>query len=328
VLPRQFGPRFLFDSALLDELCEPWRKVGIHFPGSMVIPAPGGSWGWANVPVPTPERTRNIDLVVVTGGENLRGVDLLAYPWVCHELGHALLHRYRAEFLGPFEHVLGEHVAAATRRSLPDVGLAKDRARRTTDRLLRFWAPASDQKDWAHELAIDLIALWTCGPAFLACAEDAFAREGLNPFLITESHPPYAVRAAALADAAIELGWGSEVAGLVELLDGWRRSEWAEQRDSAYPTLADQRLIDACRGAAIAGCRSARLQTCTRATVTRAEQSVDAGELPDWGADLMLAAWAAYRRLGDDGFPEWQAHTVRGMADMVTCSRGDAGDSV
>jgi hypothetical protein len=67
-----------------------------------------------------------------------------------------------------------------------------------------------------YSRSMDVIALWTAGPAYLATFQDTLEDEELNPYQVGQSHPPYEVRANALIDASKRLGWEDAAQGLIK----------------------------------------------------------------------------------------------------------------
>src|SRR5712691_5868169 len=124
----------------------------------------------------------------------------LAYPFLTHELGHNALFKYDKVFPQSFWPVLEQVTNGLLRQSLADKGAARSRARDTVTLIRQLWSPTANHYNWAHEIAMDVIALWTTGPAYLATFHDILEDEELNPYLVGQSHPPYEIRANALID--------------------------------------------------------------------------------------------------------------------------------
>jgi len=237
-LPRSFGERFLFDSALIRGVGEDWgADVGLSH---MIIPRHNSEWGHERVPMPSedPNSAHVIELIHLPGQDRLSEVDLLSYPWVIHELGHYILTKHSDLFVPVFKAAL-EKVATKLRlASIADRGHSKARAQEMLNELFRFWSPSFDHRNWAHELTIDLISLWSCGPAYLACFHDVVERTDVNPYEVSETHPPYAVRSDALTKGAVQMGLARFAGNLEHLPKTWQRSRWKSHRDSKFLALA------------------------------------------------------------------------------------------
>src|SRR5258708_27075845 len=88
--------------------------------------------------------------------------------WMCHELAHNLFYYNDTLFVDSFKKTLDDFLGTLRLRAIADQGSARSKSHAMIDRIAQFWEPALTHKNWAHEMAMDIVALWTCGPAFLA----------------------------------------------------------------------------------------------------------------------------------------------------------------
>jgi hypothetical protein len=109
---------------------------------------------------------------------------LLLYPWLCHEVGHNILSRDHSAFRKSFETRLDKITKALQLLRVADRGSLQDKSQRIIDDILYMWQPAPDRDSWTHEMTIDIIAPWTCGPAYLAAFQDVVEKPGINPYKI------------------------------------------------------------------------------------------------------------------------------------------------
>ena len=242
---------------------------------------------------------------------------MLSYPWIIHELGHYLLLRSEQFFISDFTAELGKTVSDLRLASIADRGFARSRAQRTLEELTRLWSPSRDQRNWAHELTIDLMALWTCGPSYLACFFDIVEDPKINPYVITQSHPPYAVRAEALIQGASLLdlpGYGTK---LERLMQSWRHSAWRKHLNNRFLALSRPELLRRCVNVAFSLCRSLKLARCIPAKIDAvfARPLTDTPE--DIGLDLILWAWAIFEQKGKEAYFAWESKTVRHLAQTI-----------
>ncbi len=122
------------------------------------------------------------------------------------------------DYLSEFLPHLDTLISQLKKMSMSDHGLAKTQSQAIIKEINAKWRNSK----WVEELAIDVIALWACGPAYLAAFEDA--HEGTeNPFVIEPDHPPIELRTYALLHAAERLGWDKYLAGLKQIQDNWYR---------------------------------------------------------------------------------------------------------
>ena len=233
-LPKSFGERFFFDAAVIRCIAEDWSPSLTASP--MIIPAYGLAWGHFSLQMPSRDRrdAHLIDVICFRGDDRLEDVDLLDYPWVAHELGHYVLFRDDSPFAEAFLPALQNRLRSLELMAIADRGSARVKADKIIEELRAFWTPSPDHKNWAHELAVDMIALWTCGPAYLASFEDVVGRPQTNPYEITQDHPPYEVRVRALVDASHCLGFGNHTQGLTAILKAWAKSNWRQGKITGF----------------------------------------------------------------------------------------------
>jgi hypothetical protein len=318
-LPRSFGERFYFDAVMIRATADDWG--GSMALSGMVLPCYGQDWGHARLQMPSEgiERAHVIDLIVFPGEDRLEDVDLLSYPLLAHELGHYLYLKNDSSFAGPFTICLNKTVRSLRRSGIADRGAMRPKFQQVIEELTRCWTPSPDHGNWAHELAIDLTALWTCGPSYLACFEDSV--RGKDPFRITQDHPPYAVRLDALVSCARELGFGNDCEGLGTLRAGWEATLKKEREANLFLALANRELIADCSRAALGLCKALRLTQCSTSRIETLRRTLKGELVAEPGADLLLKAWL-YAKKGKTAYDSWQRATVQRIAkDVMQLSR-------
>ncbi|HEX8163541.1 MAG TPA: hypothetical protein VF538_16850 [Pyrinomonadaceae bacterium] len=320
ILPRNFGDRFWFDAEMIESIKKSWSHQGQRL-SDTIIPNYGPEWSHARDNIPSTPRSgqgKSINVVYIPGEDALDDIDLLTYPFMCHELGHNLFFYNDSLFVGCFEDVLRKVVGSLRLRGLPDKGAAALRAGRVIDEMQELWFPGLNHRNWAHETGMDMIAIWTCGPAYLAVFQDTIQEGAKDPYLITQEHPPYAVRVEALIKAAEQLGWSDYTRGLKRVVKEWRRSRWSTGLTNRYVALADSRLVDACVSCALDACEKLSLPKCDVKEIERVRGMVRRGGVPAFGTELILAAWLVEQQEGENGFELWERATVRKLVDSIT----------
>jgi hypothetical protein len=318
LLPQSFGQRFWFDAGMIKALSEEWSHGGIRL-SDMIVPKPSQDWGHMSLPLATYGygATHVIDLILIPGNDRLEEVDLLTYPFLCHELGHNVLFKHNTMFPQRFVFPLEQVTNGMLRHSLADKGAVRERARDTVALVRQLWTPTSDHHNWAHEIAMDIIALWTAGPAYLATFQDVMENDALHPYKVEQNHPPYEVRANALIDASSRLGWKDYAQDLAERLAHWRKSPWREERNNRYVACASQGLVRGCVSSAISVCEALSLPRCTAETLKTVRQNLDHGEIPDFGSEVLIAAWLQWQQMDADCFNAWEREIISELAQAV-----------
>jgi hypothetical protein len=315
-LPTSFGDRFTFDAQLIDAIAQEC-SLGACRMSRMLIPKPSQEWGHQSVFMPcykgsTPDV---INLIHMPGDDKLVDIDLLDYPFLCHELGHNILSRDGDAFITAFSKHLDAVLAATQKQTLGIRGWSKQVADTTAEQMRKYWTPTADQYNWAHEIAVDVISLWLSGPAYLAALQDVMEADALDPYQLGQSHPPYEIRARALIDASAQLGWAYYTGAIQNLVDRWSAPSASDTRN-LHVACADPRLLSGVIAAALKTCETLSLPCCTpdRIAVLEGEQ----GQSPDFGTDLILAAWLTRNRSTEAAYEEWERMVInRLLADLT-----------
>jgi hypothetical protein len=317
-LPSSFGERYAFDARFLASLLEDCSQGGAQF-SPMLIPKPSDSWGHQTV-VPSPEGKSafTVDVILLPGEDDLNDVDLREYPFACHELGHNALFKQGDVFCSAFSQTLDDVVNALHRQTLALQGSGKQITAATIEQIRTYWTPTANHKNWAHEIAVDVIALWICGPAYLAALKYVLEQGETDPYQLGQSHPPYEVRAKAMTEAANQLGWAYYTGDYQALIEFWPKSSWAAGRTNVYAACADARLVTGSVTAALDTCRALGLPQCSPATIAGVREKLARQELPDLAVEILVAAWARHDEGNEDAYLEWERTAIRGHLDSLT----------
>jgi hypothetical protein len=320
MLPLECGERFEFDAQMIDAIKTAWNQDGQHL-SNIIIPNYGPEWSHASAFIPSGSGGglgKSINVVYIPGHDNLEDIDILTYPFMCHELGHNLFYYDDSLFIECFEKELKKVVGSLHLRALPDKGSAVARSHRIIDEMQKLWTPTLDHKNWSHETAMDMIALWTCGPTYLAVFQDTVEDKTKDPYLIGQEHPPYALRVEALINAGEQLGWSHHTRGLKRIVKEWRNSRWSKKLTNRYVSLTDPRLIDACVSCALAACEKLALPRCDAREIERVRGLLHRNEMPNFGTEIILAAWLIEQEQGENAYEMWEQETVHKMSGSIT----------
>lgn len=317
-LPQSFEKRFFFDAAFILALAKDFAD-GLPCSG-MIVPRYGENWGHERLMMPwqkNAQRGHAVHLIHVSGRDQLKDVDLLDYPWMAHEWGHYIMLRHDSSFSPDFSSELDKIIKSLRLSAFADRGLAKHKSQRHIQELIGFWTPSADHRNWAHELSIDLLSLWTCGPAYLACFEDYLRKKRPNPYMIEQSHPPYSVRAEALIEGARQLGLGAYTSGLMGIVVEWDKSKWHVEKDNHFIGLDNQGIMKACIHAAFGFCGSLKLARCSADRLETIRSNAPKFDIPELGVDLLLMARTVFNEKGEEPYNRWERATVDHLASEV-----------
>jgi hypothetical protein len=319
LVPRGDTARFRFDAGMIDAIANEWADNGIQL-SSMILPKPANEWGHQSIPLPAFRGTNThvVNLVLIPRGSTIDQIDLLDYPFLMHELGHNVLFKYESVFIPRFERQLDVHLGQLARLAIPDRGAAKTKSREIIDEIRHLWTPTHNHFNWALELAVDIIALWTSGPAYLAAFHDVIDAEHIHPYHIAVGHPPYEVRSRALIRAAQRIGWHSHTNEIDAAIAAWRRSTWKHNRTNRYLSLAADTLVDACVETALLTCNILKLPKCTPEIVATIQHGLLAGELPELGSRLIVASWLCWTQGDQHLYDAWERQAIRDHLAAIT----------
>lgn len=317
-LPQSFGERFFFDAVLLRALARDWSNT-LTISG-MFMPRYDENWGHLRLMMPSEDEghAHMVDLIHMPGHDRIEDINLLSYPWLAHEWGHCVMLRHDSSFSPYFLVELNKTITSLRLASIADRGSAKVKAQQTIEELARLWSPCANENNWAHELAIDLLSLWTCGPAYLACFEDHLVDELPDPYLIDQGHPPYAVRVQALIEGAKQIGLKGHTNGLSGVVATWDKSKWYQKKDNHFLALARPELIEACIRVAFGACKCLSLTVCSPKHVEAAQSNVVNSGEEDFGLDLLLMARTVFNEKGEEAYNVWEHGLI---ARLITSIR-------
>ena len=317
-LPSSFGRRFAFDAAMIQDIADGWSSQALQL-SQMILPVFGKGWAYSRQPMhPHRQPTRFVELIHLPGDDSLSDVKLLSYPWLCHELGHLVLSHRESTFEDSFGATLQVALAAIGSGADGESGQPDKAALRETE---KCWAPAPSPdhaEDWANECAADVVALWTCGPAFIASMERTVANGEVDPYSIEAPHPPYEVRLSAVVRGARLLGWAQAIPGIEAIARRWKKGRGKVNLPPHYACLTHPTLIEGAVWAALRSCQTLRLPLCTAAVVDAVGKGAGATAEPDFGTDLLLAARLTHDSKGPEAYEAWQTQTVTELAEQVT----------
>jgi hypothetical protein len=264
------------------------------------------------------ESTHVIELVLLPGRDQTSDINLLSYPWICHEMAHNLFFRHADKFPVAVAERLRERVNSLRLSAIADRGPSQSRAQQARDDFSRYWTPSMDHRNWSHELAMDVVGVWVLGPAYLAAFTDLLEDFQLNPYQISPVHPPYAIRLSALRAAAEFCGLGQYTVELDRLEASWLDSDWRPQRTNQFLFLADGGLINASVASALNECRLLELKQCSPAKILELQAALRSGDTPDLGTDLLILAWLAFSEKGEADYSQWEELTVNALCNSIT----------
>lgn len=315
--PRSLSDRFWLDMCSIQALSTSWntRKAGLPH---TLIARTGDTWNTAILHLPSadPERIPRIHLITFPGGNSAEEINLLGYSWLLHELGHVFLFLHDQEFVTDIASHIRRRVDQWAHQLVGCSRAAEQRISRRIQLVKTRWSATVKHDDWPHEIAADTIALWSCGPAFIASYLDSL--EGQDPFLADATHPPYHLRSLALLESASRLGWRDKAEPVSALLDIWSAQKESTGIDNEYAAFSDPDIIDKVVSCSLDLCDRYGLPRCDSTRLDIVKRRLSASDLLDPGLDIILGAAIQYERLPISQYHEWESAMVLRLAARVT----------
>ena len=307
-LPEEFDRCFYFDAWMVQSIMESWSNDLIPNFGR-VVPTRHHTWEYEPIIIPT---VTAVFLIYIPPEESIEIPSLLNYPWLCHEFGHHLLSlpKHKQMLFDEFHPHLEVLISKLKIMSISDRGLAKIRSKATRDEINTKWKHSK----WVEELAIDVIALWACGPAYLAAFEDEHEETG-DPFVIEPSHPPVELRTYALLQAARELGWDKYLEELEQIRQGWYK-KIPTPLGNKYRALRNTELVTQCVAAALTYCKSVRIPRLKLEDLKKTRLNLQRENDFSNGIELIVAAWLVYQE-NEECYHDWEGKTLNKLIDEI-----------
>ena len=306
-LPEELDNHFYFDAWMIQSILTSWSNDLTPSSG-MIIPTHYDEWGYERIPIPAGPTVSFLH-IPSEGSEEIPS--LLDYPWLCHELGHHLLrqHGHYDKLFSEFLPHLDKLISPLKRMSMSDRGLAKTQSQAVIKEIDAKWRKSK----WVEELAIDVIALWGCGPAYLAAFEDE--HEGTKkPFVIESNHPPVKLRTDALLYAAQKLGWDKYLAGLKRIQDRWYRIP--PSIGNQYRSLHNPELVTQCVAAALTYCKSSKIPRLKPDDLNKIRLNLELQNNFSNGIEIIVAAWLVYYE-NQERYHDWEEQTFNQLTDEI-----------
>lgn len=310
LLPEAFGPRFMFDAALITEIREEWEAAGARVSRAIVPRYGSGGWSFCRVPMPSEDRQSAHVMRVLSfpGSDRLSDIDLPDYGWLFHELAHDSFYRPGNRFADRFSAVLSSRIRSLKLRGTADTGTAARLAAEHLEMLEGYWTPRADQRDWAHEIASDVAALWAIGPPFLGCFIRLITSNPERALSAADQHPPYLTRASALVLAAGRLGWSDDGRALEEELSTVRELEGIDRSALAF---GDQELVESAVNVALEACGALSIPVMTADRYARLRIIADADAAGLTGTALVAVSSVLERHLTPSAYRAWLDSAIR-----------------
>ena len=133
-LPRSFEERFEFDAVMIQAIAQEWNGQQQKLSGTL-IPCSGEEWLHKSFSLPFGPLNgigKSISLIHIPGEDALDEVDLLTYPFMCHEMAHNLLYFNDPYFKPEFNRELNQYLIGIQK-------LSGQRIARVIRKRLRIW---------------------------------------------------------------------------------------------------------------------------------------------------------------------------------------------
>lgn len=307
--PSTINRRFLVDAYLLQDVRDSWGLKSSN--NVIMLPTYATIWGYRDHEL---HPNKFLGFVYIDDDIENMYPDLLEYTWLIHELGHYLIRFEGKPLQDNYTMTFNREVSQYKLRASADKGDAKAIAHKKLNAFSQYW---NWKSQWPREIMIDAIALWCCGPSYIATYVDRHSN--LAPFEMTHQHPPVELRSRALIFAGEKLGWGDYLTELIELWTGWDHERLSNsEKHSLYNSAYHLGLMNAAVEHAINLCKELQLPRFTNSNLTKLKQAIHANSEIDEGIDLIVAAWLVHTMFGNNHYEKWVIQQIERISEEIT----------
>jgi hypothetical protein len=101
------------------------------------------------------------------------------------------------------------------------------------------------------------------------------------------------------------------------VIEKWRASHWKSRIDNDYVALADSKIMQACITSTLVACAEVGLPRCDEQHIKRVESVLASGNTPDFGVDVVLAAWLKRQRTDEAAYQLWEREIVNALNKRI-----------
>lgn len=178
---------------------------------------------------------------------------MLGYPNLVHELTHSLLTKERGRLLGDYVNVLSDYAAQAFEPLGPS---------QAAQPFIEYW------REWIDEFVGDMVATYTCGPAF----GYQYIRliSGIPPqaFKYDQTHPPDEARVRGMVAVLRAVGRERDAADVTKLLGEYLPTT-IEVKPAGYAQMVPDSLVEELAKRVVEGCKQLDLRAYTSPEVSQ-----------------------------------------------------------
>lgn len=321
LFPKADSDAFWFDVMLMQQITNDWRSQNLPLsPNIIPVYQQGWSYTLGRVEVLATALANlgqdpALHFITFNRSEEAITPYLLDYSWLHHELAHHAMRLVENPFISAFTEVREAFLLQFELAHLSFRNRARSSADETLQALTIYWELIADHKNWACEIAMDVIALYTCGPVYLT----AFVADTSNTadaFSIIKSHPPPFYRVKALIRTAESIGWASHTKGLTDLLLRFEGGSTSAALANVAASYAPNELVQGVIEAALKYCEALPLPRFTHERLDKIRSALAKDELLQ-GTDLIVAAWLVEVD-SPDAYNAWEQRTFQRFIEAYT----------
>lgn len=308
LLPVSFSKRFHFDTFLFQNISNQIDNEFAPLPRFFVPFYPNRSWGYSRVPMPSENQEYGhiVHVIELPGKDAIYDVRLDEYPWLIHEIAHAIYGLQESRFIETVDIDLVDLFSRLSLRGIADKGSAKASGVQTVDKMKEYWTPRRNQMDWSHEVAMDVTSLWLAGRSYVDCMFEMLLKDKPDMFQLSHSHPPYSARLLAMEMAADDLGWSGLAAELNRRRIDMEIAQDINSKPSGYASFVRKDILSFVVAGALKQCNAFRLPLFAPCIEESLERRIFQGEQIEPGIEWLAAAWIIRRKQGSEKLWQWE----------------------
>lgn len=241
--------------------------------------------------------TLGLDIIFVDAADD--DVEL-AWPDLCHEMGHVLINRFRGLLVGPWVDTLDAYLTKAEK--------ANPLLRETYGDLLEAYS-----RGWLDEFVCDMVATYLCGPAYGSQHLRLVASMRGDIYEHGEFHPADEARMRGIALMLDEMNHSPQASDVRRLWTDYMKPMGQFPSEACYGESAPDVILSALAKQVAEGCRQMGLVPFD--SPTHGKDSV---------VGLLNQSWRKF--LTDPvGYPAWEASRLKALWTQLGLGNGGKG---
>lgn len=285
--------RFIFDSLFLNELKNSiFNDIEIN--SKQLIPKYSDNWGYVDA--------KGVNLIHIKHGD----LNLLEYTWIMHEIGHFYFN-INTQVISDIQSIIDNYIKDNKFQILSLKGAMKQTLQSTIDVKTIYWYPTLNQKNWSHEILMDIFGFFVCGKSYIDTFIEFLQESGSDPYFLNQEHPPYDTRLQALMITSQKCSVDIDFNTIETIKNKWDKKF---QKSNEFEFYSDKYLINDLVDYSISTFRENKIPFCND-VISLIENKIIKNRNIHLGYSTLIEANIIYNTKGHDEYIKWQDYKYK-----------------